>query len=81
MTKGGKPVTKLEHGLWGRPLLLGDLDSEVQQYMRKFQLAGGIVNRTTVIAAATGIALLRVHGGPIQLAKNGLILFWEEWGW
>ena len=50
-TKSEEPVTRLEHGLRGRPLLLGDLDSKVQQYVRKLRLAGGIVNRAIVIAA------------------------------
>ena len=72
-TKSDEPVTRLEHGLRGRPLLLGDLDSKVQQYLRKLRLAGGIVNRAIVIAAATGYnnpALLRAHGGPIELGKK-----------
>ena len=54
-TKGAEPITRLEHGLRGRPLLLGDLDSNVQEYVRKLRLAGLIVNRAIVIAAATGI--------------------------
>ena len=48
----------------------------VQEYIRKLRLAGGIVNRAIVIAAATGIveyhnpALLHTHGGPVVLGKK-----------
>ena len=34
-TKSAEPIVRLEHGLRGRPLLLGDLDSNVQEYIRK----------------------------------------------
>ena len=70
-SRSAEPITRLEHRLRGRPLLLGDLDSNVQQYVRKLRLAGGIVNRAIVIAAATGIvehnnpALLHTHGGTV----------------
>ena len=74
--KNGDPVTRLEHGLRGRPLLLGDLDAHAQEYIRKLRLAGCIVNRYIVIAAATGVihhnnlVLLHVHGGPLELGKK-----------
>ena len=42
----GKPVTR---GLHGRQLKLGDLDSNVQEYIRKLRLAGGVVKRVIVI--------------------------------
>ena len=71
-----EPVTQLEHGLRGRPLKLGDLDSNVQDYIRKLRLSGGVVNRAIVIAAAKGIVeynkpeLLCEHGGTMQLGKK-----------
>ena len=71
-----EPVNVLKHGLRGRPLKLGSLDPVVQNYIRKLRLAGGIVNRSIVIAAATGIvehnnpALLTNHGGTIELTKK-----------
>lgn len=57
-----EPVTKLEHGLRGRPLKLGDLDSNIQDYIRKLHLSGGVVNRAIVIhvAATTGIVEYRI---------------------
>lgn len=75
-TRSAEPITRLEHGLRGRPLLLGDLDANFQEYVRKLRLAGGIVTRAIVIAAATGIveynnpALLHTHGGPVVLGKK-----------
>ena len=42
--KDGESVTRLEHGLQGRPLLHDDLDAHVQEYIRKLRFAGGIVN-------------------------------------
>ena len=55
---------------------MGDLDSNVQDYIRKLRLAGVVVNRAIVIAAAMGIvehnnpSLLCEHGGTIQLGKK-----------
>ena len=37
------------------PLLLGDLDAHVQEYIRKLRLAGC---RAIVIAAATGVVII-----------------------
>ena len=69
-------VTRLEYRLCGRPLKLGDLDSSIQDYIKKLHLAGGVVNRAIVITAARGIvqhnnpSLLIKHGGTIQLGKK-----------
>ena len=52
------------------------MDSNVQDYIRKLRLAGGVVNKANVIAAARGIVehnnpfLLCEHGGTIQLGKK-----------
>ena len=60
----------------GRPLLLGELDAKVQDYIRKLRLAGGIVTSSIVIASAKGIvchynrALLPEHGGNLVLSKK-----------
>ena len=72
----GEPIARLEHGLRGRPLKLGDLDSNVQDYLKKLRVAGGVVNRAIVIAAAKGIvehhnpAMLYEHGGTVELGKK-----------
>ena len=71
----GELVTRLDHGLRGRSLKLGDLDSCVQDYIRKPCLSREVVNRSIVIAAARGIiehnkpSLLCEHGGTLQLGK------------
>ena len=48
-------VTELQHKLRGRPLKLGDYDSKVKDYIHALRLVCGIVNRSIVVAAATGI--------------------------
>ena len=40
-SQNAEPIIRLEHGLCGCPLLLEDLDSNVQKYVRKLRLAGG----------------------------------------
>lgn len=69
-------VTELPHGNRGRPLLIGDFDDEVIEYIQQLRCAGGIVNRNIVIAAAKGIishknpSLLKEHGGSIELGRK-----------
>ena len=41
------------------PLLLGDLDSPVQDYIRMLRLSGGVVNARLVVAAARGLIIAR----------------------
>ena len=53
--KNPDDVVTLEHGLRGRPLLLGELDIRVKAYLIKLRNTGGVVNSTVVICAATGI--------------------------
>lgn len=66
-------ITSLPHASRGCPLLLGDYDKEVVEYIKNLRIAGGIVNRSIVIAAAKGIvlhwnpALLKDYGGSIDL--------------
>ena len=60
----------------GHPLLLGSYDQEVANYLKSLRIAGGIVNRSIVIAAARGIVshrnpgLLKEHGGSIDLGRK-----------
>lgn len=70
-------VTKLVSGKRGRPFLLGnELDKRVQEYLKQMREAGGVVNATIVIGAATGIVkdfdsnLLQCNGGHIELTKS-----------
>ena len=51
-------------------------DKDVASYNKRLREAGGIVNRSIVIAAAKGIvsyknpALLKEHGGPLSLERS-----------
>ena len=63
----------------GRPVLLGiELDSQVQSYIRRLRVNGGVVNSTVCIAIARGIilhknrCLLQEFGGHITLTTIGL---------
>ena len=60
----------------GRPLTLGEIDGEVQQYLRALRAAGTPVNSAIVIASAKGIvmtknrSLLAEYGGHIVLTSS-----------
>ena len=59
----------------GRPLLIQELDGQVQEYVKQLRLAGGVINTAVVLAAAKGIvmasncALLAEFRGSIFLGK------------
>ena len=80
-------ITSLPHAALGRPLLVGnELDAEIAKYIGGLRLAGGIVNRSIVVAGAKGIiahknpALLREHGGPLDIGvKWGRIFPEATW--
>ena len=69
-------ITYLPHVNRGRLLILGNYDQEVAKYLKSLGIAGGIVNRSIVIAAARGIVsnrnpgLLKEHGGSIDLGRK-----------
>ena len=60
----------------GRPLMLGDLDDLVKDYVKQLREAGGVVSTDVVMAAARGIvisknrALLKDYGGHISIEKS-----------
>jgi len=78
-TKDPEEIDQLMHGVRGKPAKLGELDGQVQSYVRKLRMCGGIVNRTVVISAATGIvrsrdpSLLKENGGHIDFNRK-----WSE---
>ena len=41
----------------GRPLMLGDLDDLVKDYVKQLREAGGVVSTDVVMAAARGIVI------------------------
>ena len=59
-----------------RPLLLGDLDEKVQQYLKKVREGGGIVSAVIVIAAPREIvtlcdcSMLAEFGGYVELGRS-----------
>ena len=60
----------------GRPLLLGEIDKQLQPYLRKIRDQGGIVTASVVIAGARGILMssdyrqLAEFGGHIYLSRQ-----------
>ena len=72
----------------GRPLLLGpELDRQVQDHLISLHDAGGVVNTSIAIAAATGIVrrhdsnLLAVNGGHIILKKHWVQYLLQRMGY
>ena len=69
-------IQSLPHAARGRPLMLREYDKDVTHYIKSLREAGGIVNRSIIIAATTGIVshknsgLLKEHGGPIDLGRS-----------
>jgi len=59
----------------GKPLKLGDLDADVQKFIRNTRDNGGVVNRCLVMSTAKGIvlqkdcSLLSEFGGPIEITQ------------
>jgi len=65
------------HGACGKLVKLGVLDEQVQNYIRKLRMCGGIVNQTVVVSAATGI--LRSHDPSLLKENGGHIDFSRKW--
>ena len=70
------PVSSIPSKKMGRPLTLGNIDPQVQQYIRALRQAEAPVGTSVIIAAAKGIVmsidqtLLVENGGHIQLTKT-----------
>lgn len=76
-TPNPEDITELPMAKRGRPLLLGhELDQQVIDHIKAMRECGGIVNRSILLATATGIvshhdrSLLAEHGGPIELGRG-----------
>ena len=69
-------VRAIPAGKRGRPLLLGELDKDVQKYISALRDAGVAIGTKITIAAAEGIimahnrSLLVQHGGYIELTRD-----------
>lgn len=68
----------------GRPLLLGDIDSRVQTYIKTIRKSGGAINSRIVMSAAKGLvlyynpSLLKEKGGHIELSRNWALSLLER---
>ena len=60
----------------GRPLTLGEIDSEVQQYLRALRPAGTPANTAIAIASARGIVMAKDQS---LLAENGRHILLDCW--
>ncbi len=87
LNKDSKRVTGVYTKTRGRPRMLGELDMECQNYIRKIRLTGGIVNRPVIAAAMKGIvkarkpSLLRENGGPINIGRGLVQSFIKRLGY
>ena len=76
VTRDADAITSLPHATLGRPLLIGEFDDQVYEYIKHLRAAGGIVNCNIVVAAAKGFishkkpSLLKEHGGSLDLGKK-----------
>ena len=61
----------------GRPLTLGDLDNEVQQYVRALRTAGTPVGSPVMIAAARGIVMAKKSS--LASRKCGHVVLSKSW--
>ena len=69
-------VTELPKKPLGRPLMLSDIDQDVQKYIKHMRLCGGVINTAVITAAATGFMLeknksaLAEYGGSIKITTS-----------
>ncbi|CAC5413807.1 unnamed protein product [Mytilus coruscus] len=74
--KVGTELVTLPHSPHGNPLLLGDLDTKVQDWIRKVRINGGVINARIVMAAAEAIVTkfarhrLERYGGHITITSS-----------
>lgn len=72
----GSPITALTPQKRGRPPLLGNLDEDVQDYIKDLRISGGIINTNIVRCIGRGVLLhkdkfqLEEFGGPVCLSKE-----------
>uniref|UniRef100_A0A8W8MB69 Uncharacterized protein n=1 Tax=Magallana gigas TaxID=29159 RepID=A0A8W8MB69_MAGGI len=71
----GSPITALTPQKRGRPPLLGNLDEDVQDYIKDLRISGGIINTNIVRCIGRGVFLhkdkfqLEEFGGPMTSEK------------
>lgn len=82
----GETIDKIPSKRRGRPKLLGDYDTQVQQFVKALQQSGTVVTPQVVIAAAEGIVsannkeLLASNGGNVSLKKTWAVSLMKRVG-
>ena len=82
----GEAIEKIPSKRRGRPKLLGDYDTQVQQFVKALQHSGTVVTPQVVIAAAEGIVsannkeLLASNGGNVNLKKTWAVSLMKRVG-
>ena len=82
----GEAIDKIPSKRRGRPKLLGDYDTQVQQFVKALQQSGTVVTPQVVIAAAEGIVsannkeLLSSNGGNVSLKKTWAVSLMKRVG-
>ena len=82
----GEAIDKIPSKRRGRPKLLGDYDTQVQQFVKALQQSGTVVTPQVVIAAAEGIVsannkeLLASNGGNVSLKKTWAVSLMKRVG-
>jgi len=73
---GGGDVSTLPHSPRGAPLMFGDLDSEIQTWVRRTRIAGGVMNVRTLKAGAEAVITrharhrLKKYGGHVEITDD-----------
>ena len=79
-------ITSFPGRTLGRPLLIGEFDQRVFEYIKQLRAAGGIVNRNIVVAADRRIishkkpSLLKEYGGTLELSQKWAESFLQRRG-
>lgn len=82
----GEAIDKIPSKRRGRPKLLGEYDTQVQQFVKALQQSGTTVTPQVVIAAAEGIVsannkeLLASNGGNVSLKKTWAVSLMKRVG-
>ena len=76
LVSSGSAVTAIPLRKRGRLLTLGNIDEDVQKFIRGMRKAGTPINSTNILAAARSIIVSKDHtllveyGGHVKLSKN-----------
>ena len=83
---GDLEMTSLPKSPRGNPLLLCDHDADIQQWIRRVRLSGGVINNRIVMAGAEAIITklakhkLEKYGGHVKITKSFAISLLKRMG-